>query len=203
MQIIWAMQIIEEITAIPKGPPSPNRKLISITHILSKVNEKLVYHNLSDFCNKYRNPSFNAANDSCMFGAFVKFTLVEVKGTLPAENNFFIICFYAIMHRTTIVPNKSISIICSCLFICPANIYRPSLEKVWIGRPNSTPLQRLNFYLRRKKKHSNQNCMHYKFTTLHCLIFNFDFHLFKKKSMFFFSKKRQIFYYIYYYYNFF
>ena len=29
---------------------------------------------------------------------------------------FFIICFYAIMHRTTIVQNKIISIICSCLF---------------------------------------------------------------------------------------
>ena len=29
---------------------------------------------------------------------------------------FFIICFYAIMHRTTIVQNKIISIIYSCLF---------------------------------------------------------------------------------------
>ena len=34
-----------------------------------------------------------------------------------------IICFYAIMHRTTIVPNKIISTIYSSLFFCPANIY--------------------------------------------------------------------------------
>ena len=46
---------------------------------------------------------------------------------------FFIRCFYAIMHRTTIVQNKIISIICSCLFVCPAkNIlkcYQKNLSK--------------------------------------------------------------------------
>ena len=31
----------------------------------------------------------------------------------------FIIRFNAIMHRTTIVQNKIINIICSCLFFCP------------------------------------------------------------------------------------
>ena len=35
-----------------------------------------------------------------------------LKGTVPDENNIFIICFYAIMHRT-IVQNKILSIICS------------------------------------------------------------------------------------------
>ena len=54
---------------------------------------------------------------------------MQVKGTVPAENFFFITSFYAIMHRT-IVQNKIFSIICSCQFFFPANIYRPSLEKV-------------------------------------------------------------------------
>ena len=37
-------------------------------------------------------------------------------------------------------------------FLCLANIYRPSLGKVQLGRPNPTPVQLLNFYLRRKRK---------------------------------------------------
>ena len=44
------------VTAIPKGAPSPNRENchpISITPILSKVYEKLVSHKLSSFCDKY------------------------------------------------------------------------------------------------------------------------------------------------------
>ena len=68
--------------------------------------------------------------------------------------------YYAIMHRTTIVQNKIISIICSCLFFCLVNIYRPSLRKVRLDRPNPNPSQSLNIYLRRKKK-ITQNCMHY------------------------------------------
>ena len=82
-----------------------------------------------------------------------------LKGMVPDKNNFFIMCFYAIMHRTTIVQNKILSILCSCFF-CEANIYRPGLGKVRLGRPNPKLLQPLNFYLRRKKKHSTQNCMH-------------------------------------------
>ena len=65
---------------------------------------------------------------------------------------FFLLGFYAIMHRTTIVKNKIISIICSCLFFCLANIYRPSLGKVWLGRPNPNISQSLNIYLKREKK---------------------------------------------------
>ena len=72
--------------------------------------------------------------------------------TLTAENIFFIIRFYAIVHTTTIVQNKIISIICSWPFLCPANIYRPSLGQVWLGRPNPKPIAGLNFYLRRRKK---------------------------------------------------
>ena len=53
------------------------------------------------------------------------------------------------MHRTTIVQNKILSIICS--FFCPLNIYTPSLEKVRLGRPNPKPLQPLYFYLWRKR----------------------------------------------------
>ena len=68
--------------------------------------------------------------------------------------SLFIICFYAIMHRTTIVQNKIISTICSWHFLCPANIYRPSLGKVLLGRPNPKLIQLLNFYLRIKRKKS-------------------------------------------------
>ena len=56
------------------------------------------------------------------------------------------------MHRT-IVQNKIISIICSCLFYCLANIYRPTLGKVQLGRPNPNLSQSLNIYLRIEKKH--------------------------------------------------
>ena len=41
------------VTAIPKGAPSPDRENyspISVTPILSKVNEKFVFHKLSSFC---------------------------------------------------------------------------------------------------------------------------------------------------------
>ena len=93
---------------------------------------------------------------------------------------FYYMFFFAIMHRTTIVQNKIISIICSCLFFCLANIYRPSLGKVWLGRPNSKPIPPHNFYLGRRKKKtillrivSN--------TTVQSPMFNFDFHLFLKK----------------------
>ena len=74
----------------------------------------------------------------------------RLKETVP-DDFFFIIHFYAIMHRTTIVQNKIITIICSCHFFCPANIYRPSLGKVRLGRPNQKLIQPPNFYLRRKK----------------------------------------------------
>ena len=77
--------------------------------------------------------------------------LHEFKRTVPVENNFFIIRFSAIMQRITIVQNKIIRIICSCLFFCPANIYRPSLGKVRLGRPNPNQSQLINFYLRIKK----------------------------------------------------
>ena len=44
------------VTAIPKGAPSPDRenyRPISITQILSKMFEKLVSHKFSSFCEKY------------------------------------------------------------------------------------------------------------------------------------------------------
>ena len=65
------------------------------------------------------------------------------------------------MHITTIVQNKIISIICSCLFFCPANIYRPSLGKVWFGRNNPNLSESLNIYLRSKKNNFAQNCLHF------------------------------------------
>ena len=84
------------------------------------------------------------------------------------------------MHRTTIVQNKIISTI-FFVFFCWANIYRPSLGKVQLGRPNPKLIQPLNFYLRRKR---NKNIL----LRIVCAtadwswIFNFNFHLFKKKN---------------------
>ena len=76
---------------------------------------------------------------------------IFLRGRYRHKIIFFIICFYAIMHRTTVVQNKIISMICSCLFFGLPNIYRPSLGKVWLGRPNPKSIQLLNFYLRKKK----------------------------------------------------
>ena len=42
---------------------------------------------------------------------------VVLRGPCRQKISFFIIHFYAIMHRTTIVQNKIIIIICSCLFL--------------------------------------------------------------------------------------
>ena len=73
-----------------------------------------------------------------------------LKGAIPVENIFFIIHFYAIMHRI-IVQNKIMTIICSCLFLVRL-IFIATLGKVRLGRPNPKQFQTLNFYLRRKKK---------------------------------------------------
>ena len=81
------------------------------------------------------------------------------------------------MHRTTIVQDKIISIICSCLFFCLANFYKPSLGKVWLGRPNPKLIQQLNFYLRRKRKKNVLLRIVYTITDW-MQIFNFDFDLF-------------------------
>ena len=92
------------------------------------------------------------------------------------QNFFFIIHFYAIMHRTTIVQNKTISIICSSFF-CHANNHRPSPGKVWLGRPNPNLSQSLNIYLGRKKIFLFRiECT----TMYHCPIFSFHFHIFLK-----------------------
>ena len=91
------------------------------------------------------------------------------------------------MHRTTIVQNKIISSICSCLFFCQANIYKPSLGKVQLGRPNPKQIPELNFYLGKKKKTILLRIL--STTTVQSAIFNFDFHLFKKKILIFFIKK--------------
>ena len=65
------------------------------------------------------------------------------------------------------------------LFFCPANIYRPSLGKMRLGRPNPNWFSRSIFILEEKEKtHSTQNCMLYK-----DLKINFQFwfsYIFKK-----------------------
>ena len=50
--------------------------------------------------------------------ALVMVIRYSLRGTVPDNNEiFFIIRFYAIMHRTTIVQNKILSIICSAFFL--------------------------------------------------------------------------------------
>ena len=104
----------------------------------------------------------------------------HVKGTDPVNISSFIIRFYAIMHRTTIVQSKIKINICSCLFFCSSNIYRPSLGKVWLSWPNPKLIQLLNFYLRRKRK-KNIILRIVCTTMVWGRIFNFHFHLLKKK----------------------
>ena len=91
------------------------------------------------------------------------------------QNFLFVISFYEIMHRT-IVQNKIITIICSCLFF------------VWLifiglvqGRCSQVGLTQNNFnhlilsQKEIKKTHSIQNCMH---NNISPQIFNFNFNLF-------------------------
>ena len=61
------------------------------------------------------------------------------------------------MHRT-IVQNKIISSIYFSKFFWPANVYRPCLGKVRLGRFNPKPIPASS---EEKKDHSTQNCMHY------------------------------------------
>ena len=119
--------------------------------------------------------------------------MYPLRGQFRQKIFFFIICFYAIIHRT-IVQNKILSIICSCFF-CLANIYRPSLRKVRLGRPNPKPIQPLNFYLRREKKTilSRIVCT----TMVWSPIFNFDFNLFLKYLKMLFQKPVKNIQYIY------
>ena len=70
--------------------------------------------------------------------------------------------FYAIMHSKTIVQNKIINIICSCHFLCLANIYRPGLGKVRLGWPNPKTISGAQFLSQKKqKKLSTQNYVNY------------------------------------------
>ena len=78
------------------------------------------------------------------------------------RNQFFIICFYAIMHRT-IVQNKIILIICSALFFLQL-IFIGLVQGRWgQGRPNPK-YQRSIFISEEEKDHSTQNCQHYNST---------------------------------------
>ena len=111
-----------------------------------------------------------------------------IKGPYRQKIFFFIIHFYVIMHRTTIVQNKIISIIWSWLFLGPDNIYRPSLGKVRLARPNKKPLPAFNFYLRKKRKQQFYSELH----PLQRLIVRFSILLFiylKKKYKNFAKKK--------------
>ena len=62
-------------------------------------------------------------------------------------------------------------------FFCLANIYRPSLGKMRLGRPNQNQSISLKFYLRKKK---NILLRIVCTTMFRYLNFNFDFHLFLK-----------------------
>ena len=62
---------------------------------------------------------------------------------------FLIICFYAIVHRRTIVQNKIISIICS-FFV--QLILIDNLLNVWLSAPNPNNYKSPNIHPRRIKK---------------------------------------------------
>ena len=101
-------------------------------------------------------PNINTCENWCQYFSenlrIESLKLLELRGQFRRKIISFYYTFYAIMHRTTIVQNKILSIICSWFFFGPANIYRPILGKVRLGRPNPIRIQPLNFYLRRKKK---------------------------------------------------
>ena len=88
------------------------------------------------------------------------------------------------MHRITIVQNKNQGFSKDYLFLpffCLVNIYRLSLRKVGLGRPNPKLLQPLNLYLRKKRK--KIHLLRIVCTTMYrSPILNFDFDLFKKKK---------------------
>ena len=71
---------------------------------------------------------------------------------------FFVIWFYAIVHRS-IVQNKILSIICSCSFFVSININWPNRVNMWLANPNG--FESLNFHSRRifKKGHSTPKWM--------------------------------------------
>ena len=96
---------------------------------------------------------------------------------------FFIISFYAFMHRTTIVQNKIISIICSCLFF--VRLIFIGLVKGRFGQVGLTKtyLNHSMFISERKKIHSTLNCMQY-----NVLQSNFQFSI----SFFFYYFKKCI-----------
>ena len=81
------------------------------------------------------------------------------------------------MRRTAFVQNKIINIVCFCLFFCPANIYRPSLRKVRLGRPKTDSAAQ---FLSHKKKKNPILLRIVCTTTDWSPILNFDFHLFLK-----------------------
>ena len=67
-------------------------------------------------CEKYRQTPVGMINVFSK-NPISEFVLIRMfKGAIPAKKIFISISFYAIMHRTIIVQNKIISIICSCLF---------------------------------------------------------------------------------------
>ena len=51
-----------------------------------------------------------------------------LKGRVQVQKLFFIIYFSVIIHGTTMVQNGIISIICSCVFFCHANVNRNGLK---------------------------------------------------------------------------
>ena len=91
----------------------------------------------------------------------------------PCRQKIIFLCFYAIMLRTHIVQNKIIALFVLAFF-CPADIYRPSLGKVRLGRPNPNLSQSLNIYLRRKGKKS----FYSEFYALQCIVIRFSIFIF-------------------------
>ena len=98
---------------------------------------------------------------------------IVLRGPYRWKIILFIICFHAIMHRTTIVQNKMINIICSCFSFCLVNIYSPGIGKLWLGRLTHQNFRGLIFILEEKKSLLRIVCT----TMLHILILNFNLFL--------------------------
>ena len=88
--------------------------------------------------------------------------------TISGESPFFIVHFSATMHRTTIVQNGIISIICSCVFFWQANIKRPNLKNLLYCRPTSNRYSSSSFHHRMVEQvafYSGITILHFAFRT--------------------------------------
>ena len=131
------------VTAIPKSAPSPDRenyRPITITTILSKVYEKLVFHKLSSVCKKY--VFLPAAQIAYRKGLGCTDALLTISHHLQKsldtgmESHIvqldFITAFHRVSHSGLLFELKSISVGGSILSIC-RELFSNSRQRVVVG----------------------------------------------------------------------